>query len=100
MNKQNFDKLLKNGELCEKKNCIKKKSDVWKFSMVHFKDSNIYADYVKSKTCSSYLEHHKANSGTSHLRLHLKTCRSTNNDLPAAHFLLSSRVSLNIFLVN
>ena len=74
MNKQNFNKLLKDGKLYEKENCIKKKNDVWdKFSMVHFKDSNIYADCVKSKICSN-LKHHKANSGTSHLRLHLKTC--------------------------
>ena len=54
--------------------------------MVHCKDSNIYADYVKCKICSLYLKHHKANSGTSHLRLHLKTCRSTNNDATCSTF--------------
>ena len=87
MNKQNFDELLKDDKLYEKENCIKKKSDVWnKFSMIHFKDSNIYADYVKRKICSSYLKHHKANSGTSHLRVHLKTCQSTNNDATCCTF--------------
>ena len=87
MNKQNLNKLLKDGKLYEKEDCIKKKSDVWdKFSMIHFKDSDVYTDYVKCKICSSYPKHHKANSEASNLRLYLKTCRSTNKDATCSTF--------------
>ena len=74
-----LDTLLKNEKLYEK-DCVRHKSNVWKsFSLLYYKDSNRYAEYVRCKICSSYLKHHKANSGTSHLRMHLKACENPSS---------------------
>ena len=79
MSNEELDTLLKNKKLYGK-DCTGHKSDVWKsFSMLYYKDSSRYAEYVRCKICSSYLKHHKANSGTSHLRMHLKGCEKPSS---------------------
>jgi len=57
----------------------KKKSDAWKyFTLLYYKDSDEFTNYVKCKDCGTFLKHHKAHSGTTHLAQHIKVCMKTN----------------------
>ena len=76
--------LFRIGKVVEK-SATDKKSEVWKsFMLLHYADGtskNDYANYVKCKICGSFLKHHKSHSGTTHLRTHLATGKSTSENI-------------------
>ena len=70
-----IEHLFRIGKVVEKP-AKNKKSGAWNsFVRIHYVPSNEYANFLKCKSCGSFLKHHKSNSGTIHLRTQL-TARS------------------------
>ena len=92
-----IEHLFRIGKVVEKP-AKNKKNNVWNsFVQIHYVPSNEYANFLKRKSCGSFLKHHKSNSGTTHLRTHLTACSKTNGSENAATSSKTKRTKITEF---